>query len=129
MATLKSKLTLKLTSYPIAGERMSDTVEVSRDAFEPIALLVKEGLFKNEKDALKSLVLDQAASKIRHFDTKISEMQAKYKASFEEFKGHIESRKGSESFEEWDDFIIWESYESARRYWADVEARLKGQNA
>ena len=43
---------------------MSDTVEVSRDAFEPIALLVKEGLFKNEKDALKSLVLDQASSKI-----------------------------------------------------------------
>lgn len=108
---------------------MSDTVEVSRDAFEPIALLVKEGLFKNEKDALKSLVLDQAASKIRHFDAKILEMQAKYKVSFEEFKGHIESRKESESFVEWDDFIIWESYESARRYWADVEARLKGQNA
>ena len=104
---------------------MSDTVEVSRDAFEPIALLVKEGLFKDEKDALKSLVLDQAASKIRRFDTKISEMQANYKVSFEEFKGHIESRKESESLEEWDDFIIWESYESARRYWADFEARLK----
>ena len=52
-------------------------------------------------------------------------MQAKYKVSFEELKGHIESRKESESFEEWDDFIIWESYESARRYWADVEVRLK----
>ena len=108
---------------------MSDTVEVSRDVFEPIALLVKEGLFKNEKEALKSLVLDQAASKIHNFDTKISEMQAKNKVSFEEFKRRIESRKESESFEEWDDFIIWESYESARRYWADVEARLKGQNA
>lgn len=107
---------------------MSDTVEVSRDAFEPITLLVKEGLFKNEKDALKSLVLDQASSKIRYFDTKISEMQAKYKVSFEELKEHIESRKDSESFEEWDDFIIWESYESARKYWADVEARLKGHN-
>jgi hypothetical protein len=122
-------LYLIATLYPVAGEIMSDTVEVSRDAFEPIALLVKEGLFKNEKDALKSLVLDQASSKIRHFDTKIREMQAKYKVSFEEFKEHIESRKKSESFEEWDDFIIWESYESARRYWADVEARLKGQNA
>jgi hypothetical protein len=45
---------------------MSDTIEVSRDAFEPIALLVREGLFKSEKEALRSLVLDQAASKVRH---------------------------------------------------------------
>jgi hypothetical protein len=105
---------------------MSDNVEVSKDVFEPIALLVKDGLFKNEKDALKSLVLDQAASKICHFDSKISEMHAKYKVSFEEFKSRIESRKECESFDEWDDFIIWESYELARSYWADVEARLKG---
>jgi hypothetical protein len=108
---------------------MSDTVEVSRDVFEPITLLVKDGLFKNEKEALKSLVLDQAASKIRQFDAKISEMHAKYRVSFEEFKRRIESRKESESFEEWDDFIIWESYESARGYWADVEIRLKGKKA
>ena len=44
-----------------AGERVNDTVEVSRDVFEPIAMLVREGLFENEKDALKCLVLDQAA--------------------------------------------------------------------
>ena len=108
---------------------MSDTVKVSRDVFEPIALLVKDGLFKNEKDALKSLVLDQAASKIRLFDAKISEMHAKYNVSYEDFKSHIELRKESESFDEWDDFIIWESYESARRYWADVQVRLKGHKA
>lgn len=108
---------------------MSDTVEVSRDAFEPIALLVKDGIFKNEKEALKSIVLDQAASKICHYNIKISEMQAKYNMNFEEFKRRIESRKESESFDEWDDFIIWESYESALRYWADVEVRLKGNKA
>jgi hypothetical protein len=108
---------------------MSDTLEVSRDVFEPIALLVKEGLFKNEKEALKSLVLDQAASKICHFNTKISEMQAKYRMSFEQFKRRVESRTESESFDEWDDFIIWESYESARRYWADVGDSLKGHKA
>jgi len=108
---------------------MSDTVEVSRDAFEPIAMLVRDGLFKSEKDALKSLVMDQAASKIRHFESKIEEMRAKYKMSFKEFKRQIESRKDFESFDEWDDFIIWESYESAREYWANVEASLKGQKA
>jgi hypothetical protein len=108
---------------------MIDTVEISRDVFEPIALLVKDGLFKNEKDALRSLVLDQAASKVCHFDSRIREMRAKYRMSFEEFRRRIESRKGTESFDEWDDFIIWESYESASRYWANVEARLKGSKA
>ena len=108
---------------------MSDTIEVSRDAFEPIALLVKEGLYKNERDALKGLVLDQAASKIRDFNARIQEMESRYSMSFEEFRKRIESRRESESFDEWDDFIIWESYESSRRYWMDIEARLKGMNA
>jgi len=105
---------------------MSETVEVSRDVFEPIAMLVRDGLFKDEKDALRSLVLDQAESKIRHFDSLIEEMRAKHGVSFEEFEERIRSRKGSESFDEWDDFIIWESYESAREYWMGVQASLKG---
>lgn len=108
------------------GDRMSDTVEVSREVFEPIAMLVRDGLFKDEKDALKTLVLDQAASKIRHFDSLIEEMRAKYDMSFEVFEKRIKSRKGFESFDEWDDFIIWESYESAREYWTGVQASLKG---
>lgn len=108
---------------------MNDIIEVSRDVFEPIAMLVREGLFKTEKDALKCLVLDQAASKIRHFDLKISEMCSKHKMCFEDFKRRIESRIGEEAFEEWDDFIIWESYESARSYWRNVESRLKGLKA
>jgi hypothetical protein len=108
---------------------MNDTVEVSRDVFEPIALLLRDGLFENEKDALKCLVLEQAASKIHQFDLKIAEMCAKHKMSFEDFKKRIESRIGEESFEEWDDFIIWESYESARSYWINVESRLKGLKA
>ncbi|UEC43900.1 MAG: hypothetical protein METHAR1v1_1800004 [Methanothrix sp.] len=68
----------------------------------------------------------QAGSKIRHFDSLIEEMRAKYDMSFEEFEEQIKSRKGDESFDEWDDFIIWESYESARKYWAGVQANLKG---
>lgn len=108
---------------------MGDTIEVSRDAFKPITDLVKAGLFKNEKDALSSLVRDQAVAKVHFFNTKIAEMQSKYKMSFSEFKHCIEARKGEEIFGEWDDFVIWESYESARSYWADVEARLKGRTA
>ena len=105
---------------------MSDTIEVSRDAFEPITELVKLGLFKDEKEALKNLVLDQAASKIRYFDSKIQEMMSKYKMSFKDFKRRIEERKDEEVFEEWDDFIIWDAYESAKSYWLKVETKLSG---
>jgi hypothetical protein len=105
---------------------MSDTIEVSRDVFEPITELVKLGLFKDEKEALKNLVLDQAATKIRYFDSRIIEMRSKYKMNFEDFKRRIEERKGNEVFEEWDDFIIWDAYESAKRYWLKVEAKLSG---
>lgn len=103
---------------------MGDTIEISRDVFEPIADLVKAGLFKNEKDALRSLFKDQAAAKIHYFDSKIAEMRSKCKMDFGEFKHRVETRKGEEVFEEWDDIIIWESYESARSYWTNVEARL-----
>jgi hypothetical protein len=107
---------------------MGDTIEVSRDAFEPITDLVKLGLFKDEKEALKNLVLDQASAKIRYFDSKISKMRSKYKMSFNDFKHRIEERKGIEVFQEWDDFIIWDAYESARGYWLKVETKLLGSS-
>ena len=105
---------------------MGDTIEVSRDVFEPITDLVKLGLFKDEKEALKNLVLDQAGAKIRYFDSKILEMRSKYKMSFQDFQLRIEARKGDEVFEEWDDFIIWDAYESAKSYWLKVETYLSG---
>ena len=46
---------------------------------------------------------------------------------FREFKRIIEGRKDEEVFEEWDDFIQWESYEEALRYWTEVEERVKGK--
>jgi len=92
---------------------MGDTIEVSREAFEPIIDLVELGLFKDEKEALKNLVLDQAAAKVRYFDSKISEMRSIYKMSFNDFKNRIEVRQGVEVFEEWDDFIILSKYPDA----------------
>jgi hypothetical protein len=105
---------------------MSDTIEVSRDVFEPISEPVKLGLFKDEKDALNNLVLDQASAKIRYFDSKLQEMMSKYKMSFMDFKRRIEERECEEVFEEWDDFIIWDSYESAKGYWLKVQIKLSG---
>lgn len=103
---------------------MSDTIEVSSDAFEPITELVKLGLYKDEKEALKNLVLDHAAAKVRCFDSKIQEMRSKYEMNFKEFKRRIEERKCEEVFEEWDDFIIWDAYKSAKSYWLKVETKL-----
>ena len=43
---------------------------------------------------------------------------------FQGFKKIIADRKDNEVFEEWDDFILWESYEEALRYWSRVEDQL-----
>ncbi len=63
---------------------------------------------------MKNLVLNRAAAKISCFDSNISENRSKYKMDFIEFKRHTEERQEDEIFEEWDDFIIRDSYESTR---------------
>ena len=54
-------------------------------------------------------------------------MKRKYKVDFQEFKRIVEERKGEEVFEEWDDYIRWESYEEAVAYWTEVEELIKGK--
>ncbi|CAD6491575.1 MAG: hypothetical protein CHKLHMKO_00160 [Candidatus Argoarchaeum ethanivorans] len=103
---------------------MENYVKVSKDVFAPIVELVRIGLFRDEKDALVGIIREQARNKIWYYEGKISELERKYKVDFLEFKRIIEERKDEEVFEEWDDFIRWESYEEALRYWTDVEARV-----
>lgn len=104
---------------------MVDYVKVPKETFEPIAELVRIGLFRDEKDALRGLIREQAKNKIRFYGKKISEMERKYKVDYQEFKKLVEKRKDEEVFEEWDDFIQWASYEEALRYWTEVEERVK----
>jgi hypothetical protein len=104
---------------------MGDYVKVSKEAFAPIVELVRIGLFRDEKDALVGIIREQARNKIQFYGEKISEMARKYKVDFQGFKRIIEGRKDEEVFEEWDDFIQWESYEEALRYWTEVEERVK----
>ncbi len=106
---------------------MGDYVKVSKEAFAPIAELVRIGLFRDEKDALVGIIREQAKNKIYYYEKKISELKRKYKVDFREFKRIIEGRKDEEVFEEWDDFIQWESYEEALGYWTEVEERVKGK--
>jgi hypothetical protein len=106
---------------------MADYVKVPKEAFEPIAELVRIGLFRDEKDALRGIIREQAKNKIQFYRKKISGMERKYKVDFQGFKRIIEGRKDEEVFEEWDDFIQWESYEEALRYWTEVEERVKGK--
>jgi len=54
---------------------------------------------------------DKAAAKICYFDYRIAEMVAKYNSDFNDFKRRIVEMRDVEVFEEWDDFIIWDSYE------------------
>jgi Arc/MetJ-type ribon-helix-helix transcriptional regulator len=92
-------------------------VKVPRKVFEPISDMVKAGLYKDEQEALKRLVHDQAEQKIDYYGKKITEMEQKYGMDFSAFEKRIHSREGEEDFEEWDDFILWESYVTASRYW------------
>jgi len=103
---------------------MENYVKVSKDVFAPIVELVRIGLFRDEKDALVGIIREQARNKIWYYGGKISELKGMYKVDFPEFKRIIEGRKDEEVFEEWDDFIQWESYEEALRYWTEVEARV-----
>ena len=103
---------------------MENYVKVSRDVFAPIVELVRIGLFRDEKDALVGIIREQARNKIGYYGGKISELERKYRVDFLEFKKIIEGRKDEPVFEEWDDFIRWESYEEALRYWTEVEARV-----
>jgi hypothetical protein len=103
---------------------MENYIKVSRDVFAPILELVKIGLFRDEKDALAGIIREQAKNKIWYYAGKISELKRRYMVDFLEFKKIIEEKKDDEVFEEWDDFIRWESYEEALKYWTDVEARV-----
>lgn len=92
-------------------------VKVSRDLFEPIRDLVKIGLYRDEHEALRSLVHNQAANKVNHYAKKIGQMEKKYAMKFSEFEKMIHAKTDDEDFEAWDDFILWESYVKAYQYW------------
>lgn len=87
-----------------------------KEIFEPIDNMIIAGLYKDEQETLQYLVHDQAEQKRDYYGKKITEMEQKYKMDFCAFEKRI-TRIGEENFEEWDDFIIWESYVKAHRYW------------
>ena len=103
---------------------MEDYVKVSKEAFAPIVELVRIGLFRDEKDAIVGIIRAYATNKIQYYSEKINIQKKKYQVDFQGFKKIIADRKDKEVFEEWDDFIQWESYEEALRYWSEVEDRL-----
>jgi hypothetical protein len=120
----KIKNLMVLTEYfliPFKQKQIRDVsmeyVKVSRDIFEPIRDLVKIGLYRDEREALRSLVQDQAKHKVEHYNKKIAEMEKKYMMTFSDFNKNIHAKTDEEVFEEWDDFILWESYIKARQYW------------
>jgi len=106
---------------------MGDYVKAPKEMFEPLAELVRIGLFRDEKDALTGIIREQVKNKIYYYEKKINEMKKKYKVDFQGFKEIVEKRRDEEVFEEWDDFIQWESYEKALRYWTEIEERVKGK--
>ncbi len=95
-------------------------VKINRNVFAPIEDLIKIGLYKNEQEALSALVHDQAVCKVEHYSKKIKEMEKKYNMVFSDFEAKIKGTANKEDFEEWDDFILWESYVKALQYWSKM---------
>lgn len=96
-------------------------VKVSEKLWEPIKNLVNIGLYKNEKDAIRSLIQGQAEKKIKLYSEKIRKLEKKYGMGFQKFEKKIKDREGKEVFEEWDDYVSWKGYEESLKYWAKVK--------
>lgn len=67
-----------------------------------------------------ALVHDQAMFKVEHYTRKIKEMEDKYNLVFPEFEAMIKETANKEIFEEWDDYILWESYVKVLQYWSKM---------
>jgi len=94
-------------------------VKIQRSIFQPIEDMIKIGLYRNEQEAIASLVQDQAKSKIEQYSKKIKQFEKKYKMDFSDFETRIKAAS-EEDFEEWDDYILWESYVKAYQYWSKL---------
>ena len=95
-------------------------VKIHRNVFKPIEDLIKIGLYKDEQEAISALVHDPARFKVEHYTKKIKEMEKKYNMVFSDFEAEIKRTANKENFEEWDDYILWESYVKALQYWSKM---------
>ena len=63
-----------------------------------------------------ALLLDKALGKRDFYKSKIRLFESKYGTNFASFKRKTEN--GDESFEEWDDLLLWEGFLLAYDEWA-----------
>ena len=94
-------------------------VKIQRSIFQPIEDMIKIGLYRDEQEAISSLVHDQAKNKLEQYHKKIENMENKYHMDFSDFETKIKAAS-EENFEEWDDYILWESYVKAYQYWSKL---------
>jgi hypothetical protein len=94
-------------------------VKIQRSIFQPIEDMIKIGLYRDEQEAISALVHDQAKYKLEQYSKKIKQMKNKYGVDFSGFEKKIKTSI-EENFEEWDDFILWESYVKAFQYWSKL---------
>ena len=69
------------------------------------------------------LLLDKALGKKDLYKSKIKMFESKYRTNYTSFKKKIE--KGDESFQEWDDLLLWEGFLLAYREWSRKYKDLK----
>ena len=70
---------------------------------------------------VSSLIREQTKTKNHYYERKINELKNKYGLYFKGCEKVIVGRKEEEIFAEWDDFMQWENYDEALRYWTEAE--------
>ncbi|MCK4761374.1 MAG: hypothetical protein KAW12_04180 [Candidatus Aminicenantes bacterium] len=79
--------------------------------------LVQSGVYKDEKSALRDIILDYIDRKKRGYDEVILSFREKYKKDFAAFTNEI---KNSAGFETEDDWMEWKGAIEMRKGWQEA---------
>lgn len=90
-----------------------------------IVIDVPEDLLEHfNKQNILDLMYEKALSKTEYYKSKSKYYENKYKKDFLEFQEKYKNRN-DEDIEEWDDYIVWESYITAFNEWEKKTEELK----
>jgi|Deesub1362A_J573_1020465.scaffolds.fasta_scaffold03895_2 hypothetical protein len=87
--------------------------------------LVRMGIYKNQREALKGLMLQLVQQKINEAQQEIIHFERKYGMSFEEWTASL---IGKASIEEEDDWMEWESARDILESWQRIKAEIERSN-
>ena len=84
--------------------------------------LVRTGVYKNHREALKGIALDYAKREGEKYKRKIKSYEKKYKMRFEEFTDCLRNKATAEDEDEW---MEWEYNIVFYKKWQEIESDIR----